>query len=660
MSSEIATSGTRPNPAPVWTTLTDAPLRGLCLARESGQLLAWDESEHLYLLDAAGNRLTDRRAPARIVDAAISDTGTVIAVLLQGNHLLLLDGEMAPTADRAVLGQASRVVLDPHGRYAAVASKTGKNQFLTRFGKPAGEFETHQPLAHLQFVASQPILIGASAFGTLFAFGLEPDGGRPSLRAEELWRSQVMANVGRIEVTGDGGMVLASCFTHGVQRFDLQGRNEGAYHLGGTTSHAVPDFTGRLIAVATTEGELYLLNRTGNVRWKGGLSRGPVAVACDGLGRSVYYGLPSGEITRLDVEPSTTATASPPSRPRGGSAPKGGGVIRQAAWSIPVAESDEQAETAVLAVLDEPGRVAILTNSGRLGVFTSSGGALGQAPPIGGVGRILRTSPGWIAGATDRQIVLFDARRNQAERLDLSLVELTHLAIRPTTYGLATVQERDRIGRVSARGRWVWKRELKVGVEEIGIGPENSTAVSTDDGRLTIYDAAGEVVGMFTADPAEPLLLVPAPEDPEGAGESEVVWITLSRRAQILRGHNRLGVALWASPVPWEAWRLHAVGPRVVAEAPDGRALAFDATGHSREQGREPCQPGPIGLTPDGRLDRVIHQAEHLLGTELDGRIHWRALAAESIGPLAIGSIGTAALVGRSLAWYPAEPSPPA
>ncbi len=48
-------------------------------------------------------------------------------------------------------------------------------------------------------------------------------------------------------------MILASCYTYGIQRFDIRGGNEGAYHLGGTAAHAVPDFAGRMIAVATLE-----------------------------------------------------------------------------------------------------------------------------------------------------------------------------------------------------------------------------------------------------------------------------------------------------------------------------------------------------------------------------------------------------------------------
>ena len=44
-------------------------------------------------------------------------------------------------------------------------------------------------------------------------------------------------------------MILVGCFTHGVQRYDLKGRNEGAYHLGGSAALAVPDFAGRTFAV---------------------------------------------------------------------------------------------------------------------------------------------------------------------------------------------------------------------------------------------------------------------------------------------------------------------------------------------------------------------------------------------------------------------------
>ena len=123
---------------------------------------------------------------------------------------------------------------------------------------------------------------------------------------------------------------------------------------------------------------------------------------------------------------------------------------------------------------------------------TPTGKKVGQGPDLGGVGRILRTSPGWLAAATDRQILLCDLRRNIINRLDLSLVQLTHLAIKPDDFGLVLVQERDRIGRATAGGRWIWKHELRFPIEDLAIGPQGFAAITTNGGQVQVFDPAGE------------------------------------------------------------------------------------------------------------------------------------------------------------------------
>ena len=279
---------------------------------------------------------------------------------------------------------------------------------------------------------------------------------------------------------------------------------------------------------------------------------------------------------------------------------------------------------------------------------------LGEGPEIIGVGRVLATSPGWIAASTDRMATLFDVRRNSAVRLDLMMHEMTHMAIRPDTYGLAFVQERDRVGRVTPAARWIWKRELDSSVESLAINADGLTALSLDDGRVVIFDPAGEPAGQYKAEPGEPLILIEAPRgSPEG-----IEWITLARRSQVLRGHRGDGKVAWETPVPWESWQLQRVGPRAVITAPDGRTLACDGSGNPRGLSRAEGDRGLFFPSMSGEeILRVSAQGEHLICSDLSGRVHWRFVAAAPFGPFAVGRSGVAALIGRDLAWFPAPGS---
>ncbi|WP_422930922.1 hypothetical protein [Singulisphaera sp. PoT] len=644
----------RLEPAPAWVVLTEAPLKGLALAREAGTILAWDERHQLYLFDLQGQHRSVSRAPGNLISAAISDDGSLIALLGEGNRLWLLDADLGSIADRQAPPEASCLAIDPHGRYVAVGSRLSLTQFFNRHGKNAGRFETRQALAHLVFVPDRPFLIGAATYGMLVGLELSPANAEGRLEAEVAWQEALMSNVGRLTATGDGGTILASCFTHGVQRYDLSGRNEGAYHLGGTASHAVPDFAGRLFAVSTLEGDLTILNPAGNIRWKTTLPRPAIGLETDPLGRFIIHGQGTGEITKLDLYASERASSAP----GGGGVeahivPKAGGAsVRAADWMIPVASSDDQAETSVLAVLDEPARIGLMTNTSRLQIFAPEGKNLGQAPDILGIGRILRTSDGWIAAATDKNLVIYDARRNTAQRVDLSLVEITHLAIRPESVGIAIVQERDRIGRATVAGRWVWKRELTSPVEEIAVGPEGYIAATTNDGLLTVFNPAGEPSSLEIGDPSDPACLIDAPVPSPG----NVTWISMSRRAQLLRGHDRLGKVVWQLPISFEGWQLQRLGPIALVSAPDGRALAIDGSGQVRGQGRG-TEGGTdvFSVSASGEPLRISRQGVHLICSDLAGKVKWRAVAEGGLGPIAAGKAGVAVMIGRSLAWFGAS-----
>ena len=160
-------------------------------------------------------------------------------------------------------------------------------------------------------------------------------------------------------------------------------------------------------------------------------------------------------------------------------------------------------------------------------------------------------------------------------------MQLTHLAIKPDDFGLALVQERDRIGRLTTAGRWIWKHELRFPVEDLAIGPQGFAAITTNGGQLQVFDPAGESTVGFTLDPTDPPLLIEAPEgSPPG-----VTWVSLARRAQWLRGHNLRGEVVWDRQIPWEGWSLLRLGRFAVIASADGRALACDGSGAIHGQG---------------------------------------------------------------------------
>lgn len=642
-------------PVPNWKIVTDAPLGGLSLAREAGKVLAWDDSGSIYLMTSGGESIARKRAPGAILSAAISDDGSLVAALVEGRRLLFLNKSLEPEHERNTIQEAEIVAVDALGDHIAVASRMRFVQLYTRFGQAAGRADLLQPAVHLLFSASQPVLLAAGDFGQMTALALLP---RPEgkLAVEPLWKEALLASIGGLAITGDMGMILAACHTHGIQRLDQSGKSEGSYHVGGSVVRAVPDFSGRRIVAATGEGELLVLNRGGNVRWKSTLPRPAAALVVDALGRYFIFGTAEGEIERIDLEPKPAgegASAQPaPARAGKSRAEHASTGLSGPVWRVPIAASDDDAATMVLAVLDDPPCIGIAGRDNRLRIFFLNGQAAGSAPEILGAGRFLRTEPGCIAIGTDRGIALYDARSGQGKRVDLNLLEVTHLELGLDHFGLGIVQERDRLGRATPSGRWIWKKELHSPVEDAAIGPGGVFAVSTDDGRVHIFDAAGEPMGGYQSAPAEPLGLIAAPLDsPAG-----VVWLTLARGVQILRGHSLEGKVLWESPVPWESWKPMRLGPYAVVSAPDGNLVAYDGTGTAKVRAGALAQPHKVGMTASGALVRVQTRENQCICTDAGGQVLWRTISDALIGPFEVGALGVAVMAGRDLAWFPHPP----
>ena len=120
-------ASTRLDPETAWTVVTDAPLKGLAFAREAGRILAWDEGNQLYLLMRKGSRCRSRGCPHRIAAGAISDDGSLIALLGEGTTRPAAARRRSSTSRSSgpAPTESSFLAIDPHGRYVAVGSRMG-------------------------------------------------------------------------------------------------------------------------------------------------------------------------------------------------------------------------------------------------------------------------------------------------------------------------------------------------------------------------------------------------------------------------------------------------------------------------------------------------------------------------------------------------------
>ena len=90
-----------------------------------------------------------------------------------------------------------------------------------------------------------------------------------------------------------------------------------------------------------------------------------------------------------------------------------------------------------------------------------------------------------------------------------------------------------------------------------------------------------------------------------------------------------------------------------VVSSADGRVLAFDGSGAIRFEGAASGNANDVfSVDEDGEPLRISRRGVHLICAMLDGRVRWRAVAEETLGPFTAGRAGVAILIGQSLAWF--------
>jgi hypothetical protein len=231
------------------------PVRGLALAREPGRVLAWDERDWLYLLNAAGERQGQVQRPG-LTAACAADDGSAFVTAGGRGEVWWLAPDLKPRWERAVPRRAVAAALDPFGQYVAVADAASHVHLFDRGGRTVWQVETPRPLHHLAFVPAASRLVGSSDYGLVACFDIS---GRC------VWRDGLVSHVGSLAVTGTGDRMVLACFSDGLQQYTLEGQKLAGLSAGEGVRLVAVAFDGGRILVVTRSERLLLLTSDGQI-----------------------------------------------------------------------------------------------------------------------------------------------------------------------------------------------------------------------------------------------------------------------------------------------------------------------------------------------------------------------------------------------------------
>jgi outer membrane protein assembly factor BamB len=276
-----------------WSFATDAALVALDMGSESGEVLAADESGGMYRLDRRGRLLTMTRGWRDVRALAWSDTNAAGAVIVGERKVVRVNGELEAEWSINLPEPALGVAVTPFGNHTAISLASGGNVVLGPQSEQISIFETIRPQRWIQFLASQPVLIGAAEYGQVCAH---------QLNGRQLWSERTFTSLGEMHAAANGETILLAAFNQGIQSFGGNGSAGDSYLVEGTASRVSCSFNADRIAAATMERHLYWLDSDGQLLWATQLDDDVVRVLCDPLGEWLLCGLRSGQIVRLDWE----------------------------------------------------------------------------------------------------------------------------------------------------------------------------------------------------------------------------------------------------------------------------------------------------------------------------------------------------------------------
>jgi hypothetical protein len=284
----------------LWSQTVPPPLRGLSLARERDTVLAWDGQDSLFLFDQAGRMQAQRPSPTPIGGAACVEDGSGAAIIGgQAPVVCWLAPDLSPRWQRSFPQRATALAVEPLGQYIAVADAGSTLHLMDRNGQTVWRATTPRPLHHLAFVPEKTALVGAADFGLVVCFGAD---------GECLWRDGLVAHVGSLATSGDGGCVLLACFGDGLYRYNSDGPRQQRIVLDASCRLAAVSYAGDRLLTVDHEQRVRLRSLEGMRRDSLTVEGSVVALALGALGDYGMVGLADGSIHRVETRADERAT----------------------------------------------------------------------------------------------------------------------------------------------------------------------------------------------------------------------------------------------------------------------------------------------------------------------------------------------------------------
>jgi hypothetical protein len=267
----------------LWSRPVTHPLDGLALARETGCTLTWDAGQALAWWTRAGDRRASWTAPGAVTVAACADDGSLVAAGSEVGQVWLLSADLALRVERPIKARVCALAVDHLGLQIAVADDAGGLRVLDPDGRTVWKTRSPRPLRFLVFIPEAPLLVGSADFGLVCAY---------DATGKQAWRDGLVAHVGSLSVSGDGGLIALACYTEGVCAYAADRPRADRLPRCAPCRLVAVSYRGSVLVTVGLEGPLAVRDREGVPRAEHPLPAAPVGLALAPLGDRAVVGLP--------------------------------------------------------------------------------------------------------------------------------------------------------------------------------------------------------------------------------------------------------------------------------------------------------------------------------------------------------------------------------